>query len=428
MVLVLALVISGTWWLARSVQSPAQREAAAAAPSLKPVTVAVARGDLRDEITATATVAQASASTVALPLGEGRAVVTRQLAQAGQEIHAGEVVLHVNGRPLIALPGAFPAYRDLVEGDQGDDVIQLQQALTALGYQLRADGDFGTATASAVKDLYVKRGYTARTVRERASAQSSDQNQTDSDKTGTDKSDQAQVDGQADQKAATLKVTVPLSEVVYVPGLLQGQVLTALPGQGQVLDSSTAVMGLASGQTHVEAEMPQSTADTLSIGAKARATTANGEITLTLQEVRKPVASSSGSADTSHTANGSGPGLAAAGASGNQQDSSGTGAMGMQVAHVQMVAVFAVEPGEQLPATGTTMVLTIERTPAVSGSLLVPKRALVTSSDQSHTVLVMRANGTFESVSVTLTGCVGGQCAVESDSLKEGEQLRVDQS
>lgn len=426
--LVLVLVVGGTWWLARRVESPAQREAAAAAPSLSPVTVAVTRGDLRDEITASATVAQASASTVALPLGEGQSVVTRQLVQAGQEVHAGEVVLHVNGRPLIVLPGSFPAYRDLVEGDQGDDVIQLQQALTALGYRLRADGDFGTATASAVKDLYVKRGYTVPTLQETAPAQSPGQGRADTGKTGVDTPDQAQSGAQDSQKTTTAKVTVPRSEVVYVPGLLQEQVLTALPGQGQVLDSATAVMSLASGQAHVEAEMPQSTADTLSVGAKARAITTNGEIMLTLQEVRKPTAASSGSADTSRSADGSGSAPAAAGASGNQQGGRGAGTMGVQVTQTQVVAVFAAEPGEQLPASGTSTVLTIERTPAVSGSLLVPKRALVTSSDQSHTVLVMRANGAFESVSVTLTGCVGGQCAVESDLLKEGDQLRVDQS
>ena len=422
-VLVLALIVGGTWWLARSVQSPAQREASAAAPSLNPVAVEVTRGDLRDEITASATVAQASATTVALPLAEGQSVVTRQLVQPGQEVTAGAVVLHVNGRPVIALPGSFPAYRDLVEGDQGDDVIQLQQALTALGYGLRADGDFGAATASAVRDMYAARGYTVRTTQETAPAQSQRQNQADT-AAGAPDQPQSRADDQAKQKTVAAKVTVPRSEVVYVPDLLQGRVVTAVPQQGQVLDSATAVMTVASGEAHVEAEMPQTTSDSLSPGTRAWATTASGTIELTLEQVRKPASSSD---PAGAPGGGSGAGPAASGSSGAQQ-ANGSGVVGGQYAYTQMVAVFTAEPSVQLPATGTTMVLTVERTPTVTDSLLVPKRALVTSSDQSHSVLVRRADGTFESVSVTLAGCVGGQCAVNSDSLKEGEWLRVDQS
>lgn len=128
-VVVTVAVVAGTWWLARSVQSPAQRDAAAAPPTVQPVTVAVASGDLHDEITAAATVVQTETQTVTLPLADGRSVVSRQLVAPGQQLRAGQVLLHVNGRPLIALPGAFPAYRDLVQSDQGDDVVQLQQAL-----------------------------------------------------------------------------------------------------------------------------------------------------------------------------------------------------------------------------------------------------------------------------------------------------------
>ena len=47
---------------------------------------------------------------------------------------AGDVLVEVTGRPVIALTGPLPAYRDLVVGDIGPDVAQLEQALAAIGF------------------------------------------------------------------------------------------------------------------------------------------------------------------------------------------------------------------------------------------------------------------------------------------------------
>jgi cell wall-associated NlpC family hydrolase len=46
-------------------------------------------------------------------------------------------------------------------GDQGDEVTQLQSALTSLGYSVAIDGDFGSATARAVKAFQESRGLEA---------------------------------------------------------------------------------------------------------------------------------------------------------------------------------------------------------------------------------------------------------------------------
>lgn len=286
-VVVTVAVVAGTWWLARSVQSPAQRDAAAAPPTVQPVTVAVASGDLHDEITAAATVVQTETQTVTLPLADGRSVVSRQLVAPGQQLRAGQVLLHVNGRPLIALPGAFPAYRDLVQGDQGDDVVQLQQALASLGYNVRADGDFGAATASALRNLYTDLGYSVPTTTRQAGGTEGDG--ADATQRGMSSSGpgaQERKDAQAGTATQTTLLTLPQAEVVYVPSLASCPVVTELPAQGQVLDAATAVMTVAGGSARVEAQMPKGTADTLSVGTRARAVSAAGELSLALSQTR----------------------------------------------------------------------------------------------------------------------------------------------
>jgi len=46
-------------------------------------------------------------------------------------------------------------------GDQGEEVTQLQSALASLGYSVAVDGDFGSATARAVKAFQESRGLEA---------------------------------------------------------------------------------------------------------------------------------------------------------------------------------------------------------------------------------------------------------------------------
>lgn len=72
------------------------------------------------------------------------------------------MIVEVSGRPLVALQGAVPAYRDLVPGDTGADVAQLQRGLAAIGYPAGGDtaGTFGAGTAAAVAAFYTALGYT----------------------------------------------------------------------------------------------------------------------------------------------------------------------------------------------------------------------------------------------------------------------------
>ncbi len=80
---------------------------------------------------------------------------------AGDTIHPGELLLAVSGRPLFALAGVVPAYRDLALGSKGPDVAQLQTALQFLGGAGKdPSGTFGNGTAASLSRLYVGSGYT----------------------------------------------------------------------------------------------------------------------------------------------------------------------------------------------------------------------------------------------------------------------------
>lgn len=59
-------------------------------------------------------------------------------------------------------PTSAPTYVTLRRGDQGPDVVTLQQALTELGYlKGAADGNFGTGTMTAVKEFQAAEGLDA---------------------------------------------------------------------------------------------------------------------------------------------------------------------------------------------------------------------------------------------------------------------------
>ena len=82
-------------------------------------------------------------------------MVTSVLA-GGAAVESGDVLYSVEGRPVVALTGAVPAWRDLASGaDGGADIAQLEAALAALGYSdggaLTVDETWDGHTTAAVK-------------------------------------------------------------------------------------------------------------------------------------------------------------------------------------------------------------------------------------------------------------------------------------
>lgn len=125
---------------------------------------AVTSRELSDSVVTRGDVAVLAAADVL----EGRAfpaspaIVTAAPLVTGDEAKAGSVLLEVNGRPVLALPGDLPAYEDLAAGAEGPLVAQLQKALKATGAKITDDkGVFGASTAAGVARLYTDAGYAA---------------------------------------------------------------------------------------------------------------------------------------------------------------------------------------------------------------------------------------------------------------------------
>ena len=145
--------------LGRFVISPADAAANSAAPPAGLITVPVELGELSNDVTIRADVGYADA--VDVSVGEG--VVTGRVPEVGAELGGLAVALEIAGRPVIVLPGELPAYRDLQVGATGPDVLQLRQALEAVGIPAgdAASDTFDSALANAVGRLYTEVGYDA---------------------------------------------------------------------------------------------------------------------------------------------------------------------------------------------------------------------------------------------------------------------------
>ena len=151
--------------LSRLIVSPSEAAAQAAPPEAGPITVPVERRVLANDVVMRGDVVYEDPIDVVLETGDlgGPAIVTGGVPGAGATVEAGAVLLEVTGRPVIALPGALPVYRTLRAGVSGPDVVQLKEALVALGI---SPGDpagpvYDAATASAVAALYGRVGYPA---------------------------------------------------------------------------------------------------------------------------------------------------------------------------------------------------------------------------------------------------------------------------
>jgi peptidoglycan hydrolase-like protein with peptidoglycan-binding domain len=77
----------------------------------------------------------------------------------GSRIARGETLYEVDEKPVTLMYGAIPLYRALGQGDEGDDVKELEQNLAALGYTgFDVDDNYTSATAAAVEDWQADRG------------------------------------------------------------------------------------------------------------------------------------------------------------------------------------------------------------------------------------------------------------------------------
>lgn len=168
-----ALVIAGAAVLvsvggvlaAGTIKSPAQAAADARPPKPAPLTAPVEHRVLvssvitRGQVKATQSLRVKPQITG--PESSVSPVVTRLPLRQGDAVRLGSVLVEVSGRPVIALQGTLPSYRDLRPGATGADVRQLQHALALLGHSTGGDpkGVFGPGTKNALTALYTGLGY-----------------------------------------------------------------------------------------------------------------------------------------------------------------------------------------------------------------------------------------------------------------------------
>ena len=169
-VIVAVIGAVGGLLVSTSIKSPADLAAQSQPPGLTQLTTTVRRQVINSTVLAQGVVSQpAEVSGPAASGGGGggsagaQPIVTQIFLHIGTEIVPGSVILEVAGRPVFVLPGTIPAYRNLVPGETGEDVAELQAALAALGFGLGADtsGVYGAGTASAVAAFYQNIGYPA---------------------------------------------------------------------------------------------------------------------------------------------------------------------------------------------------------------------------------------------------------------------------
>jgi peptidoglycan hydrolase-like protein with peptidoglycan-binding domain len=151
-VLVVATVIAVV------VATSSSTEAAAQEPPVN--TAEVERGALSDLVSVNGTLTYRARSD-----GSPYAVINQAggtftaLPDGGDEVGCGAVLYRVDDRPVLALCGAIPAYRDLRRGDAGHDVRQLNANLHALGYDADPDTDvFTSTTQKALRKLQRDKG------------------------------------------------------------------------------------------------------------------------------------------------------------------------------------------------------------------------------------------------------------------------------
>lgn len=160
--LMAAAFFAAGWGAANAFVSPSQRAAAAQAPPAQPVTAKVERGNLQETISAATEIKESTTRHVSLPVEQSPAYVTSRFLSNGSRLTSGIALLAVNGRPLIALTGQFPFYRQLEKGMSGPDVDQLRAALRNLtlypGYGTKFDANMQRALGW----LYQRLGYAAK--------------------------------------------------------------------------------------------------------------------------------------------------------------------------------------------------------------------------------------------------------------------------
>ncbi len=112
-------------------------------------TTNVEQRDLIEEVDWSGTLAAGATISIISPTS---GTITETVA-VGAVIGRGDVIARVDDRPVVALIGSTPMWRDLSDGDEGDDVLQLETNLAALGYNADDDVTIDDEYTSSTSDM-----------------------------------------------------------------------------------------------------------------------------------------------------------------------------------------------------------------------------------------------------------------------------------
>ena len=159
--LVVLVALSGaSWWVGANSQTPTQAAARASAPEPSWITAPVERREVSPTVILRGTVvAESEFKLIAPSTIEGIPVITSGATPPETVVSNGTRLVEISGRPVFAMEGSVPAYRTLRPGMTGDDVAQMQAALTEAGFEPETDGVFGPQTKAAVSAFYDAAGY-----------------------------------------------------------------------------------------------------------------------------------------------------------------------------------------------------------------------------------------------------------------------------
>lgn len=158
--MVLSAVIG--WMAASRIITPAEAAARTAPPTPSPILVPVEERVLTSDIVTRGTGRYGlpqSISIVPSTLKSNIGVITT-LPLRNAQLEEGDVALTASGRPVFILQGDTPTYRDLVPGNSGEDVHQLELALKRLGFDPGVvDKIYDEQTSAAVAAWYDSAGW-----------------------------------------------------------------------------------------------------------------------------------------------------------------------------------------------------------------------------------------------------------------------------
>ncbi|WP_219108794.1 peptidoglycan-binding protein [Austwickia sp. TVS 96-490-7B] len=249
-----ALLATGLYVVSTKAVSPAQKAATSRPPQASRLTATVEikqpaeRIALRGKVTR-----EGTRQVVVKGKSPGEQVVTKLYLDPQRPFQAPALIADVSGKPIVALVGDFPLYRDIALKDSGPDVAQLQKALLGYGPGCRVTGTYDACTAAAKNALMARLGITS-------------------------------------TRAAKGTTGVSQSDIVFVPAGRLAVDKTHVK-VGDTLNGP--LLTVSYGEARVTADIPESMTDAANQwqpGSPATMRGANGQVTLKLHRVQRAAA------------------------------------------------------------------------------------------------------------------------------------------